>query len=187
MITHRAGWGAVMAVCVGLVPSCKNEPRDAPKPAPETTPTSKAHEERDEAAENTPAIRALPPEQAFARSGTEPVAPAGPAPIGTGVCAFIEKSYDGQDTPSTEKMVVKIKDGRIVRVTYSYRGSYGMNGEADNLTIPISEGQWTAISLPTSSGKQEFKVKLKGKTMTFKGTATDTPEGDCVWNASGDE
>jgi hypothetical protein len=173
------------ALGITLVCGCKSERHDAPKATAETTATSKANAEQDDPS-TTPAVKALPPEQAFARDPSQ-AQPTGPVPVGTGVCAFIDKSYDGQDTPSTEKMVVKIKDGKIVRAQYTYRGSYAVDGLAENLAIPIGEGAWVPLKFTVGGSTKEFKVKLKSKTMTFKGTAADQPEGDCVWNASGDE
>jgi len=177
---------AYAAVGIALVCGCKSEPREAPKATGDPAATSKANAEQDDP--STPAaVKALPPEQAFARDPSAAAQPMGPAPVGTGVCAFIDKSYDGQDTPSTEKMIVKIKDGKIVRAQYTYRGSYAVDGLADNLAIPIGEGAWVPLKFTVGGSTKEFKVKLKSKTMTFKGTAADQPEGDCVWNASGDE
>jgi hypothetical protein len=176
---------AYAALGIALVCGCKSEHHDA-KPTPEPAETSKPRAEQDDP--STPAaVQALPPEQAFARDPKAAAQPMGPVPVGTGVCAFIDKSYDGQDTPSTEKMVVKIKDGKIVRAQYTYRGSYAVDGLAENLTIPIGEGAWVPLSFTVGGSTKEFKVKLKAKTMTFKGTAADMPEGDCVWNASSDE
>jgi len=185
MIVTRT-WLACAALGMALVCGCKNERHEAPKPSAEPTAASKPPSEQDDP--STPAaVKALPPEQAFARDPAQAAQPMGPVPVGTGVCAFIDKSYDGQDTPSTEKMIVKIKDGKIVRAQYTYRGSYAVDGLADNLAIPIGEGAWVPLKFTVGGSTKEFKVKLKGKTMTFKGTAADTPEGDCVWNASGDE
>jgi hypothetical protein len=128
---------------------------------------------------NAPRVQALPPEQAFGARGAPSVEVERPPPK-TGVCAFQENSYDGQDTRSEEKMVVKIKDDRIVQVTYRYRGSYSLDGTGQP-NVPLREGVWQSFEFPLSSGTGKFRVKLDGNGMLFKGTAADTPQGECGW------
>jgi hypothetical protein len=123
-------------------------------------------------------IEAVPPEQAFA--GVAASGAPEKSPPKTGVCAFQVNGYDGQDTRSEEKMVVKIKEDRIVHVNYRYRGSYALDGEAD-VNVPLRENKWTPLEFPMTSGTGKFKVKLDRHGMLFKGTAADTPQADCTW------
>jgi major membrane immunogen (membrane-anchored lipoprotein) len=161
-----------------LLLGCDKGKDVAPKLEPASTPTETASKEQAEE-EGTKRIQALPPEQAFAAQGaTSATVTAAPAKIG--YCAFEENSYDGQDTRSQEKMVVKIRDGRIVHVLYRYRGSYALDGTAEP-NLPVREGAWQPLEFPLTSGTGKFKVKLDGNSMLFKGTAADTPQGDCRW------
>ena len=127
------------------------------------------------------------PEQPLAKAyppGVTPP-PEAPKPAGvetkTGVCAFRETGYDGQDTRFAENLVVKIKRGRIVSATYSYKGSYATEGDDDNLNVPIEEKKWAEFSMSLSNGKQSFKVRVEADRFKMKGTAVQDAESGCTW------
>lgn len=151
----------------------KKKPPPVPSAAPEPV-ASAAPPATDEA----PAVAAYPPGMAPPEdAGTD----AGPPEPKTGVCAFNESSYDGQDTKSNEKMVVKIKADKIVAAEYTYRGSYAVDGKSDKLDIPFVQNKWIELELPMTSGTKKFQIKIKDDVIDFKGVATEGADGDCQW------
>jgi len=150
----------------------KKKPLPVPSAAPETASAAPALTEPQPVAVAYPPGMA-PPDDA----GTD----AAPPEAKTGVCAFNESGYDGQDTKSNEKMVVKIKADRIVAAEYSYRGSYAVDGKTDKLDIPLVQNKWIDFELPMTSGTKKFQVKVRSDVADFKGVATEGVEGDCQW------
>lgn len=152
--------------------ACEDKPKplrspvEAP-PSAQATPTAE-----------TPAVAAYPPGMAPPEDAGSDAAPREPK---TGVCAFNESGYDGQDTKSNEKMIVKIKADKIVAAEYSYRGSYALDGKSDKLDIPLVQNKWLAIELPMTSGTKTFEVKIKDDVIDLKGVATQDADGDCQW------
>ncbi len=151
------------------------------KPTPEPAATAAAEPSAttrsdDDDEPETPAIAAYPPGQ-----GPPDAGPAEERVLRTGVCSMLETGYDGDNTRSTEKLIVKIKDDMIVASTYSYRGSYALDGKVENLSIPLREGKWLSFEMPMTSGTKEFKVRLKNDVMAFKGTAALDKENTCTW------
>jgi hypothetical protein len=149
-----------------------------PQPAasgsePKATTASKQDDEEQEPAQ---AAVAYPPGQ-----GPPDAAPAEERPLRTGVCSLLETGYDGENTRSTEKLIVKIKDDKIAGGQYSYRGSYALDGKVENLSIALSEGKWLEFEMPMTTGKKQFKVRLKDDVMAVKGTAALDKEGSCTW------
>lgn len=168
----RGGLVGGAVVLLILVSACDEK---KPTPAvPSATGTASAAEPATPA---QTAVVAYPP-------GMGPPADAGieapPLPK-TGLCAFQESSYDGQDTRSNEKLVVKIKDDRIVAAEYTYRGSYALDGKTESLSIPLQQNAWIPFELPMTSGTKEFKLKVKDNFVEFKGTAIPDADGNCVW------
>lgn len=138
---------------------------EEPKPAP--TPT-----------EEQPAVVAYPPGMAPPEDAGPDAPPPEPK---TGVCSFHESGYDGQDTKSDEKMIVKVKDDKIVAAEYVYRGSYAIDGKSDQLSVPYQPGKWVEFELPMTSGTKKFKVKIKDDVIELKGTAAQDANGDCQY------
>ncbi len=155
--------------------ACDDRKKAAPSPSavPESTASVATA-----ATEPTPAVAAYPPGMAPPEDAGSDAAP---PEAKTGVCAFNEQSYDGQDTKSNEKMVVKIKADKIVAAEYTYRGSYAVDGKTDKLDIPLVENKWLEFELPMTSGTRKFQVKIKANVMDFKGVATEDADGDCQW------
>jgi hypothetical protein len=158
------------------------------KPAPPTEPsataepasTKKSDDDGDEEPAK-PAIAAYPPGQ-----GPPDAGPTEDRPLRTGVCSLLETGYDGDNTRSTEKLIIKIKDDKIVGGTYSYRGSYALDGKVENLSIPLVENKWLEIEMPMTSGTKDFKVRIKNDVMAFKGTAALDKENTCTWELPSD-
>lgn len=148
----------------GPTPVASEEPRKANLPPPEEVPTVKAY---------PPGV--TPPPEAPKAAGVESK---------TGVCAFRDTGYDGQDTRFNENLVVRIKDGQIVGMTYSYKGSYAQEADEDGLSIPIREDDWTTLKAKASSGPVEFKVRVMGDRFKMRGTAAQDAEGQCTWMAA---
>jgi hypothetical protein len=148
----------------GSTAASSEQPRKPNEPPPEPEPTVKAY----------PPGVTPPPEE--------------PKPAGvetkTGVCAFRETGYDGQDTRFSENLVVRIKEGRIVGATYSYKGSYAQEADEDELNVPIRENEWTTFKAKASSGPVEFKVRVFGDRFKMRGTAAQDGEGQCTWMAA---
>jgi major membrane immunogen (membrane-anchored lipoprotein) len=142
-------------------------PSSEPAPSVAAAPTSE-----------TPAVAAYPPGMAPPDDAATDAAPPEPK---TGVCAFNESGYDGQDTKSNEKMIVKVKDDKIVAAEYSYRGSYALDGESDKLDIPLVESKWLELELPMTSGTKKFQVRIKADVIELEGVATEDADGDCQW------
>ena len=138
-----------------------------PPPSAVTTTTSE-----------TPAIAAYPPGMAPPEDAGSDAAPPEPT---TGVCAFNASGYDGQDTKSNEKLIVKIKADKIVAAEYSYRGSYALDGKSDKLDIPVVQNKWLSFELPMTSGTKTFEVKIKDDVIDLKGVAAQDADGDCQW------
>jgi hypothetical protein len=151
----------------GPAPVASEEPRKASEPAPEEVPTVKAY---------PPGV--TPPPEAPKAAGVESK---------TGVCAFRETGYDGQDTRFSENLVVRIKDGQIVGATYSYKGSYAQEADEDGLSIPIRENEWATLKAKASSGPVEFKVRVTGDRFKMRGTAAQDAEGQCTWGMTSSE
>ena len=145
----------------GSVPAASDQPRKATEPPPEEVPTVKAY---------PPGV--TPPPEAPKAAGVESK---------TGVCAFRETGYDGQDTRFSENLVVRIKEGQIVGATYSYKGSYAQEADEDGLSIPIKENEWATLKAKASSGPVEFKVRVFGDRFKMRGTAAQDGEGQCTW------
>ncbi len=99
----------------------------------------------------------------------------------TGVCSFFESSYDGMNSKSTEKLVIKVKEDRIVGAKYSYRGSYALDGEKEDLNMPLTEDSWVSLEMKMTSGTKKFEFKIKEDVMDLKGTAASDAQGDCAW------
>jgi hypothetical protein len=99
----------------------------------------------------------------------------------TGVCSMLDTGFDGADTRSTERLIVKVKDDRIVAAEYSYRGSYALDGKVESLSIPLRDGKWLEFEMPMTSGTKQFKLKLKSDVVDFKGTAAQDKQGSCTW------
>ena len=150
-------------------------------PAPGSSASSGSTESTKQ--EDQPAVVAYPP-------GYVPPADAGaaaPPEPKTGVCSFQDSSYDGQDTKSFEKMIVKLKDDKIVAAEYTYRGSYALDGKTDTLSVPVNYGKWTDFEMPMTSGTKKFSVKIKGDDIDYKGTATEGAHGNCGWKMANEE
>jgi hypothetical protein len=145
----------------GPAPAASEEPRKASEPVPDEVPTVKAY---------PPGV--TPPPEAPKAAGVESK---------TGVCAFRETGYDGQDTRFSENLVVRIKGGQIVGATYSYKGSYAQEADEDGLSIPIRENEWATLKAKASSGPVEFKVRVTGDRFNMRGTAAQDAEGQCTW------
>jgi hypothetical protein len=157
-----------------LLTFCESKKKTEASPSdPGPTGTSARGEQEPE----QPLAKAYPP-------GVTPP-PEAPKPVGvdakTGVCAFRETGYDGQDTRFAENLVVKIKSGRIVSATYSYKGSYATEGDDDNLNVPIEEKKWAEFSMALSNGRQTFKVRVEADRFKIKGTAVQDAESACTW------
>jgi hypothetical protein len=147
-------------------PAASEEPRKGTTPPPEEVPTVKAY---------PPGV--TPPPEAPKAAGVE---------AKTGVCAFRETGYDGQDTRFSESLVVRIKEGQIVGMTYSYKGSYAQEADEDGLSIPIRENEWATLKAKASSGPVEFKVQVNGDRFKMRGTAAQDADGQCTWMARGE-
>lgn len=170
--------GTPLALLVLAFVACEKDKPARPDVAATATesapaPTKKSDQDEDDP---EPAVVALPPGQA-----PPDAAPVVEQPPRTGVCSMLETGYDGADTRSTEKLVVKVKEDRIVAAEYSYRGSYALDGKVENLSIPFRERKWLAFEMPMTSGKKEFKLKVKDDVVDFKGTAAQDKQGSCTW------
>ena len=148
----------------GTAPAASEEPRKANQPPPEEVPTVKAY---------PPGV--TPPPEAPKAAGVESK---------TGLCAFRETGYDGQDTRFSENLVVRIKEGQIVGATYSYKGSYAQEADEDGLNVPIKENEWATLKAKGSSGPVEFKVRVTADRFKMRGTAAQDAEGQCTWMAA---
>ena len=165
----------MLAALTSLIASsvaCKEKPSGSPPAASEEQPKTAAPQP-----DETPTVKAYPP-------GVTPP-PEAPKAAGveskTGVCAFRETGYDGQDTRFSENLVVRIKEGQIVGATYSYKGSYAQEADEDGLSIPIKEDEWATLKAKASSGPVEFKVRVAGDRFKMRGTAAQDAEGQCTW------
>jgi len=156
--------------------ACKEK---APAPNPEPSATGAARQGQS-TPESEPTVKAYPP-------GVTPP-PEAPKPAGvetkSGVCAFRDTGYDGQDTKFSESLVVRIRDGHIVGLTYSYKGSYAQEADEDALDIPIRENEWATLKAKASSGPVDFKVQVVGDRFKMRGTAAQGAEGQCTWMAA---
>lgn len=166
----------VLSLCAtGCKDDKKPVPAVVPSSEPSRTKSKTDDEDDDEPAE--PKVVALPP-------GVTALPEAAPPPEHeprTGICSFSESSYDGMNSPSNEKLVVKVKNDLIETASYSYRGSYAIDGKAENLNIPLREKKWISLTLKMTSGTKEFKIRIKDDVVDIKGTAADEPQGDCEW------
>jgi hypothetical protein len=177
---HRPKLSAPVLAAVGAVLAlgCEDKkPAPVPAPVPSATATSASREGSDNVVAYPPNY--VPPADASA-------APAPPEPK-TGVCSFQENSYDGQDTRSSEKMVVKLKDDKIVAAEYRYRGSYALDGKSDSLDVAVIYGKWVEFELPMTTGTKKFQIRIKGQDIDFKGVATQDANGECVWKMANEE
>jgi major membrane immunogen (membrane-anchored lipoprotein) len=145
------------------------------KTTPGATPAASA-ETPAEGSGGQKSVVAYPP-------GYVPPADAGAAPheAKTGICSFQDNSFDGQDTRSNEKMVVRIKEDKIVAAEYRYRGSYAIDGKSESLNVPVKQNEWVEFDLPMTNGTRPFKARLKGTDMDLKGVAASDASADCVW------
>src|SRR5690606_40910216 len=125
-----------------------------------------------------PSVVAYPPGQ-----GPPDAAPEAPRDPRTGVCSLLETGYDGDNTRSTEKLIVKIKDDRIVAAEYSYRGSYALDGKSETLNVPLVDAKWIDFAMPMTSGTKKFSIRLRSDVMDANGTAAQEPAGRCTWEA----
>ena len=164
-----------LLLVLALVVACEEKKAVPSAAVPSAEPAASAAKSDDDGDEK-PAVVAYPPGM-----GPPDAAPAADRPPRTGVCSMLETGYDGMNTRSTEKLIVKIKDDRIVAGEYSYRGSYALDGKVENLSIPLSEGKWLSFEMPMTSGTKEFEVKLKSDVVQIKGTAAQDKEGTCTW------
>jgi hypothetical protein len=163
----------VSSTCILLSLVACEEKKTTP---PGATPEAGA-EKPAEGSEGQKPVVAYPP-------GYVPPADAGTAPppeAKTGICSFQDSSYDGQDTRSNEKMVVRIKEDKIVAAEYRYRGSYAIDGKSESLNVPVKQNEWVEFDLPMTSGTRPFKARLKGTDMDLKGVAASDASADCVW------
>jgi hypothetical protein len=155
----------------GAASACKEKPA-APNPEPAATAR-----QGQSTPEQEPTVKAYPP-------GVTPP-PEAPKPAGvetkSGVCAFRDTGYDGQDTKFSESLVVRLREGRIVGLTYSYKGSYAQEADEDDLNIPIRENEWANLKAKASSGPVDFKVQVNGDRFKMRGTAAQDAEGQCTW------
>jgi hypothetical protein len=175
----RHAHASLLAFALGcLMPACKQERRPVPENAASGEPAKTA------APEPEPAVtaRAYPP---GVTPPPEPEKPPG-AETKTGVCAFRETGYDGQDTKFAESLVVKLKSGRIVTAKYSYKGGYASEGVDETLGVPVKENEWSTFSVKVSSGSLEFKVRITQDRFKIKGTAVQDAEGNCTWIPEGE-
>ena len=156
-----------------LLSGCEDKKKPVPPPPPSAEPKPAATSK-----EEQPAVVAYPPGMAPPEDAGPDAPPPEPK---TGVCSFHESGYDGQDTKSDEKMIVKVKDDKIVAAEYVYRGSYAIDGKTDQLSVPFEQGKWVEIELPMTSGSKKFKVKIKNDVIELKGTAAQDANGDCVY------
>lgn len=147
------------------------------KTAPVGSTPDASSEKPAEGSEGQKSVVAYPP-------GYVPPADSGaaaPPDAKTGICSFQDNSFDGQDTRSNEKMVVRIKEDKIVAAEYRYRGSYAIDGKSESLNVPIKQNEWVEFDLPMTSGTRPFKARLKGTDMDLKGVAASDASADCVW------
>jgi hypothetical protein len=179
---------AAVSACAAVNFGCESKPSapPAPEPAPSAEPaagksSSKSKQDDDDDPSPTAAV-AYPPGEG---PKPDPAAQQERAPR-TGVCSLLETGYDGMDTKSTEKLIVKVKEEQIVAASYTYRGSYALDGKSDSLSIPLKEGKWLAFELPMTTGTKEFKIKLRRDVMLVKGTAALDKEGSCTWETPPD-
>jgi hypothetical protein len=167
----------ILAATLVLMACDKDKPArpEAAASAPSIEPTAgkKPAAEDDDTA---PAIVAYPPGQ----GPPDAEAPVDRPPR-TGVCSMLDTGFDGADTRSTERLIVKVKDDTIVASEYSYRGSYALDGKIENLSIPLREGKWLELEMPMTTGTKQFKLKLKSDVMDLKGTAAQDKQGSCTW------
>ncbi|MBX3128037.1 MAG: hypothetical protein KF718_15040 [Polyangiaceae bacterium] len=170
LLTTACLLGSLLAAC--------DEKKPAPAPAlDEPTDASAEKPKRaDDDDDDEPKVVArppgwVPPEDAGVDAGREPR---------TGICSFNESGYDGMDTKSNEKLVVRIKEETIVAAEYTYRGSYALDGKAP-LSIPLQERKWLEFELPMTSGSKTFTVRVKSNVMDIKGTAAKDAQGNCAW------
>ncbi|MEZ4227180.1 MAG: hypothetical protein R3B13_39945 [Polyangiaceae bacterium] len=150
------------------------EKKKLPPPEPAATASSKAEPS---ATEEQPTQVALPP-GVTAYPDAEAAAPREPR---TGLCTFFESGYDGQDSRSTEKLIIKVKEDRIVAAKYSYRGSYALDGEREGLDMALVEKQWLSVQMKMTSGEKTFEFRIKDDVMDVKGVAASDAQGDCAW------
>jgi hypothetical protein len=172
VLTH---WTPALLAVALFASGCESK-KPAPAPVPSATAEPTAAKKSDDEEPAQPAIAAYPPGQ-----GPPDAGPPEERVLRTGVCSLLETGYDGDNTRSTEKLIVKIKDDKIVGGTYSYRGSYALDGKVENLSIPLLEGKWLEFEMPMTTGTKEFKVRIKNDVMAFKGTAALDKENTCTW------
>jgi hypothetical protein len=162
---------ATMLVLASL--SCEEKKKPPPIASATVQPSATA-----KPTEEQPSVAAYPPGMAPPEDAGSDAAPPEPK---TGVCAFHESSYDGQDTKSDEKLIVKVKDDKIVAAEYVYRGSYALDGKSDKLSVAFEPGKWAEFELPMTSGTKTFKVKIKADVIEIQGTAAQDAHGDCTY------
>ncbi|HMR08101.1 MAG TPA: hypothetical protein PKA88_20110 [Polyangiaceae bacterium] len=169
-------FGPLFLCCVSLgCVGCEDKKKPVPVEAPATT---SAKPETPESTAEQPTVEALPPGVTAYPDADAPPAEREPR---TGLCTFYETGYDGQDSRSTEKLIIKVKEDRIVGAKYSYRGSYALDGEREDLSMPLIEKQWLSVEMKMTSGTKTFEFKIKDDVMDVKGTAAKDGQGDCAW------
>jgi hypothetical protein len=155
-----------------LAVGCEDKKKPPPSPVPSGESTSSPN------AQSTSDLVALPPGYVAPDAAVE----ASVTLIKTGVCSFQESGYDGQDTKSNEKIVIKIKDDKLVAAEYTYRGSYAIDGKTESLSIPVRQGEWMEFEFPMNSGgSKTFKARIKKNDVEFKGVAAQNAQGSCTW------
>jgi hypothetical protein len=171
----RAGLSFLSCVVI-CVTGCEDKKNPVIPEAPGTA--SAARPSKSETTEEPPTQVALPPGVTAYPDADAPPPVREPR---TGLCTFYETGYDGQDSRSTEKLIIKVKEDRIVGAKYSYRGSYALDGEREDLSMPLVEQQWLSVELKMTSGSKKFEFKIKNDVMDVKGTAATDGQGDCAW------
>ena len=164
--------------CACLAAACKEERRPPPENVASSEPAKKPPE-----AEPALTARAYPPGVTPPPEAEKPPG----AETKTGVCAFRETGYDGQDTKFAESLVVKLKSGRIVTAKYSYKGGYASEGVDEGLSVPVKENEWVSFKVPVSAGSLEFKLRIVQDRFDVKGTAVQDADGSCTWMAEGED
>ncbi len=165
------------AVCMGSVVatlSCEEKkplPAAAVEPSAETPKPTRSDDDDDE----EPKVVAHPPGYVPPEAGP----PVGVEPR-TGLCSFNESGFDGMDTRSTEKLIIKVKEDTLVHAQYSYRGSYALDGEG-TLDLPLRDKKWTKFELKMTSGTKTFEVRVRSDIMDLRGTAAKDAQGSCAW------
>jgi hypothetical protein len=173
---------AVWLLAAAALIACEKRKPPAPEAAasaaPSAPPPASTSDQVEDQDQDKPAVVAYPPGQ-----GPPDAAATVDQPPRTGVCSMLDTGFDGADTRSTERLIVKVKQDEIVAAEYSYRGSYALDGKVEGLSVPLREGKWLEFEMPMTSGTKQFKLKLQSDVADFKGTAAQDKQGSCTWEA----